>query len=173
MSFWALRTSMLVAIVAGILATDQQLYSPGLSNARIGVDFSNAPPARQESQDSSDPVQFRGNSAHTGVSTARFFAGQGGIKWQTKTGDAVRSSPAVTERRVYAGSNDGNLYAFDRSTGAVLWKFAAGGPVSASAGVARGLVISATLDGRIFAVAENSGTLRWSMQTGPALPLNT
>jgi len=45
-------------------------------------------------------VMFRGNPEHTGVSAARFFAGQGGVKWRVRTGGAVRSSPAVTSSRV-------------------------------------------------------------------------
>ena len=118
-------------------------------------------------------VMFRGSAQHTGVSTARLFAGQGGIKWQTRTGDAVRSTPAVTARRIFVGSDDGSLYALDRTSGAVVWRFAAGGPVSASPAVARGLVVAATLDGRFFAVDERTGALRWSIRTGPALPLNT
>lgn len=118
-------------------------------------------------------IMFRGSSQHTGVSTARLFTGQGGVKWRTRTGDAVRSTPAITARRIFIGGDDGNLYALDRATGAVVWRFAAGGPVSSSPAVARGLVVAATLNGRIFAVDEKTGSLRWSMRTGAALPLNT
>ncbi|MEA2724598.1 MAG: hypothetical protein QOH59_2369, partial [Gemmatimonadales bacterium] len=116
---------------------------------------------------------FRGNPEHTGVSPARFFPGQGGVKWQVRTGGAVRSSPAVTETRVFIGSGDGALYALDRSDGKVVWRFDAGGSVDASPAVANGLVVAATLAGRIFAVDETSGRLHWSLQTGPSLPPNT
>jgi outer membrane protein assembly factor BamB len=118
-------------------------------------------------------VMFRGNPEHTGVSSARFFSGQGGVKWQVRTGGAVRSSPAVTDTRVFVGSGDGSLYALERSNGRVVWRFDAGGAVDASPAVANGLVVAATLAGRIFAVDESSGVLRWSLQTGPALPANT
>ena len=119
------------------------------------------------------PVMFRGNPQHTGVSLARFFSGQGGVKWQVHTGGAVRSSPAVTAARVFVGSGDGKLYAIERGTGDVVWRFDAGGPVDASPAVAGGLVVAATIGGRIFAVDERSGAVRWSLQTGPALPVNT
>jgi PQQ-like domain len=59
------------------------------------------------------PVMFRGNPEHTGYSSARFFGGQGGIRWRVQTGGAVRSSPAVTATRVFVGSGDGTLYAID------------------------------------------------------------
>lgn len=118
-------------------------------------------------------VMFRGNPEHTGVSSARFFAGQGGVKWQVQTGGAVRSSPAVTDTRVFIGSGDGALYALDRSDGTLIWRFDAGGSVDASPAVASGIVVAATLAGRVFAVDEASGLLRWSLQTGPVLPANT
>jgi outer membrane protein assembly factor BamB len=119
------------------------------------------------------PVMFRGNPEHTGVSNARFFRGQGGVKWRVQTGGAVRSTPAVTATRIFVGSGDNHLYALDRADGRVLWRFDAGGAVDASPAVARGLVVAATLDGRIFAVDESSGRLHWSLRTGAPLPYNT
>ena len=118
-------------------------------------------------------LMFRGDPAHTGVSTAAFFPGQGGVRWRVRTGDAVRSSPAVTQTRVFAGSGDGYLYAIDRANGNVVWRYAAGGPVHSSPAIAGGLVVAETMDGRIFAVDRKSGKQRWSMKTGPALPFNT
>jgi eukaryotic-like serine/threonine-protein kinase len=118
-------------------------------------------------------LMFRGDPAHTGVSTDPFFQGQGGVRWRVHTGDAVRSSPAVTRTRVFAGSGDGYLYAIDRATGKVVWRYAAGGPVHASPALAGGLVVAETMAGRIFAVDQASGRRRWSVETGPALPFNT
>jgi outer membrane protein assembly factor BamB len=112
------------------------------------------PAGAQKSATSGSPPMFRENSAHTGVSSAALFAGQGGIKWRTRTGDAVRSSPAVTADRIFIGSDDGKLYALERQSGQIAWRFEAGGPVSASPAVARGLVVAASVDGRIFAVEE-------------------
>jgi outer membrane protein assembly factor BamB len=121
-----------------------------------------APPAQ--------PVMFRGDPAHTGVTTTPFFSGQGGVRWRVRTGGAVRSTPAVTATRLYVGSGDGVLYAIDRKAGRVVWRFRAGGPVDASPAVAGGLVIAATSGGRIFAVDQATGRLRWSVTTGAGLP---
>ena len=112
---------------------------------------------------------FRGNASHTGVSNAKLFRGQGGVRWSVRTGGTVRSSPAVTAARVFAGSGDGFLYAVDRVTGKVAWKFNGGSAVHSSPAVAGGLVVAETVNGRIFAVDERSGRLRWSVQTGPAV----
>jgi outer membrane protein assembly factor BamB len=132
--------------------------------------FLGAPVAAQGEPSS---TMFRGNPEHTGVSAARLFDGQGGVRWRVHTGGPVRSSPAVSSTRIYVGSGDGNLYAIDRATGRIAWRFNSGGAVDASPAVAGGVVVAATLQGRIFAVDETSGRLQWSLQTGPALPLNT
>jgi eukaryotic-like serine/threonine-protein kinase len=116
------------------------------------------------------PVMFRGDPAHTGVTTTPFFSGQGGVRWRVRTGGAVRSTPAVTATRLYVGSGDGMLYAIDRRAGRVVWRFEAGGAVDASPAVAGGLVLAATSQGRIFAVDQATGRLRWSVVTGAALP---
>ena len=117
-------------------------------------------------------TMFRGDPAHAGMAPA-LFTGQGGVRWRVQTGGMVRSTPAVTATRVYAGSGDGFLYAVSRTDGTVAWRFDAGNPVHASPAVAGGLVVAATLAGRIFAIDENTGTLRWSRSSGPPLPLNT
>ena len=123
-------------------------------------------------QNANVSLMFRGSPTHTGVVPTRLFAGQGGVKWRYQTGDAVRSTPAVTTTRVFVGSGDGNLYALERANGRLVWKFAAGGPIHSSPAVTNGLVIAATLHGRFFAVDEQTGRLRWSKQTGTALQKN-
>lgn len=122
-------------------------------------------------QDDPSPM-FRGNPEHTGISRARLFSGQGGIKWRVKTGDAVRSTPALAATRLFVGSGDGHLYALERATGRTVWRFDAGSPVHSSPALAGGLVIAATLGGRVFAVDQAAGRVRWSMQTGDTLPRN-
>jgi eukaryotic-like serine/threonine-protein kinase len=143
-------------------------YPPLQSAAALALLFSAAAAGADP-----PPVMFRGNPEHSGVSSASFFSGQGGVKWQVHTGGAVRSSPAVTATRVFVGSGDGKLYAIDRRTGRVVWRFDAGSAVDASPAVAEGLVVAATIGGRVFAVDEQGGRLRWSLETGPALPMNT
>jgi hypothetical protein len=75
-------------------------FSPALASLLLSGGVAAAPTAEP-------PVMFRGNPEHSGVSEARFFSGQGGIKWRVETGGAVRSSPAVTSSRVFVGSGDG------------------------------------------------------------------
>jgi outer membrane protein assembly factor BamB len=122
---------------------------------------------------SAQSPMFRGDAAHTGVSDAPLFQGQGGVHWRFHTAGPIRSTPAVTPTLVFVGSGDGALYAVDRRTGRQRWRFDAGDAVTASPAVAGALVVAANHHGRIFALRAETGRLVWSRQSGAALPLNT
>ena len=53
---------------------------------------------------------------------------------------------------VYAGSDDGNLYAVDAETGETLWKWLTGGPVRAATAVIDHVVYAVSLDGMVYAI---------------------
>jgi hypothetical protein len=62
------------------------------------------------------------------------------LGWATETGSYVYASAAVADPpglgpTVYAGSYDGNLYAFNARTGAIRWRHPAGGKISGSSTV--------------------------------------
>ena len=44
-------------------------------------------------------------------------------RWKFHTEGPVRCAPACWKGKVYAGSDDGNLYCLDAASGAVVWKF--------------------------------------------------
>ncbi len=50
-------------------------------------------------------------------------AATGRVKWQVYTAGAIFHAPAVWEGRLYAGSADGRVYAFEAATGRRLWSF--------------------------------------------------
>jgi glucose dehydrogenase len=64
------------------------------------------------------------------------------MEWSYTPGGPVFSSPAVVNNVVYAGSYDGNMYAWNATTGAELWSFftAAGSWIFSSPAVANGVV---------------------------------
>jgi len=49
----------------------------------------------------------------------------GKAKWKSYTGGAVFQQPVVWKNRVYAGSADGFVYAFEAATGRLIWRFQA------------------------------------------------
>jgi outer membrane protein assembly factor BamB len=62
----------------------------------------------------------------------------------------VDSSPVVSGKYVYVGSDDGNLYALGLADGKEVWHFAAGGAIRASPAVAAGRLVIGTEDGAVY-----------------------
>ena len=52
-------------------------------------------------------------------------AADGSLRWQAHTGGAIFFPPALWQGRLYAGSADGRVYAFEAATGRLLWTFRA------------------------------------------------
>ncbi|MCX7912781.1 MAG: PQQ-binding-like beta-propeller repeat protein [Dehalococcoidales bacterium] len=74
------------------------------------------------------------------------------INWRLTLSDLVVSSPAVTERAIYFGCNNGRLYAIDRVNGIKLWDFATGDKVTSSPAVVGGTVYFGSQDGILYAI---------------------
>jgi len=72
--------------------------------------------------------------------------------WSCHVGGPVRSRLAVYNGVVYAGSDDGYLYAIDISTGTVSWKYKAGGAIWSTILAKDGLVYFGSLDHRVYAL---------------------
>jgi eukaryotic-like serine/threonine-protein kinase len=107
---------------------------------------------------------FRGDLSHSGI-----YAGAGvpklrGIKWTFHTGGEMISSPAIANRVIYVGSNDGNLYAIDEETGSEKWRFSTHARITSSPAVANGLVYCSSYDGSFFAIDAISGVLKWKFR---------
>ncbi|MGH9631234.1 MAG: PQQ-binding-like beta-propeller repeat protein, partial [Bryobacteraceae bacterium] len=62
----------------------------------------------------------------------------------------IDSSPAVTDGRIFFGSNDGHLYAIDAAKGTKVWEFDAGAPISASPAIAGSRIVVGSQDGVIY-----------------------
>lgn len=73
------------------------------------------------------------------------------VLWSYRTGDAVVTSPAVTDATVYFGSQDGRLYAVSRTTGDKLWDYLTGDKITSSPAVADGMIFVGSHDGRLYA----------------------
>ena len=108
---------------------------------------------------------FRGDAAHSGS-----YAGSAPhefhrIKWRFPTGNRVVSSPVSSEKALYFGGDDGNVYAVDAETGRQIWKRTTGGPVPATPAVANGIVYVGSYDGKFYALDAHSGELKWKFKT--------
>ena len=96
----------------------------------------------------------------------------GDLLWEQRLPGTI-SEPAATPDRVFVGSTDNFLYAFDRN-GTLAWKWRNGGDVIGVA-VEGDAVYIASLDNIIRAVNRGNGNQRWrrSTVTRPTFPPRT
>ncbi len=86
------------------------------------------------------PVMERGKViVASGNQLIAYDARRGVRRWTFSSGRLISATPAVHQRRVYVGSNDGVVYALDSSKGGLIWRFPAQGvrdPISGPLNIA-------------------------------------
>jgi outer membrane protein assembly factor BamB len=94
------------------------------------------------------------------------------IAWNARTGHeywrvnvgSVESSPLLVGRRLYFGSWDHNLYAYElrgKERPRIRWTFRADDQIVAAPAYANGAVFIATSNGSVYAVDGQTGRMRW------------
>jgi eukaryotic-like serine/threonine-protein kinase len=91
-----------------------------------------------------------------------FDASSGASLWSFATGGAVRSSPAIVDGVVYAGSSNGFVYAIDAATGTLYAFRASSGRELWTSGwgnLTRGITSSPAVSGAKVYVGVRDGSL--------------
>ena len=91
--------------------------------------------------------------------------------WAVSVGDGVDGvyldlKPAVTERWVYAASNDGEVVKIDRKTGDKVWSIDTGHVITGGVAAAYGLVALGTNNGEAIVLNEEDGKVLWDKEVG-------
>ncbi len=90
----------------------------------------------------------------------------GKMRWETRTGNDMDSSPVVVDGRGYIGGEDHYLYCFNPQTGEILWKFGeVAGSIECSPCIAKNAVFFGTSRGWLYAVDRESGKQLWKVET--------
>jgi outer membrane protein assembly factor BamB/serine/threonine protein kinase len=116
-----------------------------------------------------------GNSGGTGgVVSAGAPSGKASLRWSYVTGTNIDEgevasagpSPVAVDGTVYAGGNNGNVYAFNAASGHVDWSYISP-PGESSAAVVGGTVYVGSAGG-MYALNAATGRVRWSYGGGSA-----
>jgi len=87
------------------------------------------------------------------------------LLWKFKTGDQVKSSPAIVEDIVYVGSADANMYAIGLKDGRQVWKYQTPDVIEAAPCVVEGSAYVGCSDGFLYALDAKTGSFRWKYET--------
>jgi outer membrane protein assembly factor BamB len=85
----------------------------------------------------------------------------GRLAWEFRGQGSFSGEPLIDGGTVYAGIQDGHLYALDLATGALRWSYDSREQLGTRPLVARGLVVVASLQDTVFAVDAASGAWKW------------
>lgn len=107
---------------------------------------------------------FRGNAARTGVANTSLPA-KLHLVWKYDTKDAIDSTAAIVDGRVYVGTDSGRLLCLDLSDGKLIWEFTEDhmGAIFSSPCVANGRVFFGDYSGHVYAIDATSGRKVWSV----------
>ena len=109
----------------------------------------------------------------------RALDADGKLRWEAATGGAVFFPPAVWQGRVYAGSADGRVYAFEAATGRRLWCFRAApaerfipvyGKLMSTWPVAGGVVVEQGVVYAAAGIAQYDGTYVYALDAVTGRP---
>lgn len=91
----------------------------------------------------------------------RAFKPDGSGLWEFRASGPFEAPPLVDRSVVYAGSNDGRLYALDLGKGTELWRYDAREEVGTTPVIANGILYVATLQDTLLAIDAKSGAWKW------------
>ena len=130
--------------------------SPAADHERIYV-------AAEMGGDAADQTRRRATG------TLRALGRDGGVtQWMRILAKPLRGALTVTNGKLFAGGDDGKLYAFDAKTGQAFWGIEYSADFNSQPVVGASRVYIGSEDGTLLAIDENSGKIIWRFRSkGP------
>jgi outer membrane protein assembly factor BamB len=97
----------------------------------------------------------------------RAFDPDGVQVWSMEAKGRFDASPRIDRDTVYAGSNDGRLYAVEIGSGKIRWTYESGEEFATTPVVAGDLVLAMTLQDTLVAVDAKTGAWKWHHRRDP------
>ena len=110
-------------------------------------------------------LAMNGGNVYFGTADGKVYAldaETGDLKWDTRTGGGIWSTPVIDGNTLYIGSLDKKFYALDVTNGNQKWTpFEIGGAIATTPAVDNNLVYFGSFDKHFYAVEAASGKLKW------------
>jgi outer membrane protein assembly factor BamB len=92
-------------------------------------------------------------------------AKDGKLLWRFPLPGRSETSPMVVGKRVFVGSESGDIYALDRTTGKQLWHVSTAGAVKGGLAYYDGVLYDGNYAGQVFAIDASNGQYVWQSST--------
>jgi outer membrane protein assembly factor BamB len=143
-------------------------------NAHIGFSTSSAPDTNHILWTMSLPDEWLEGSSPA-IVEGKLFVGSnkkvycldsitGEIIWNRTIG-GEKTSPAVSNGRVYIGSSNSHMYCLNASSGEVIWNYGSQGVIDSSPTIAYNRVYFGSEDRRLYCLNANTGAMLWTYGT--------
>jgi outer membrane protein assembly factor BamB len=109
------------------------------------------------------------SSARRATGTLRALGREGGVtQWMRTLAMPLRGSLVLADGKLFAGSSDGKIYAFDSKSGEARWSYDYGAAFNCQPVVSHSRVYVGSEDGNLLVLDEETGKLLWHYRTkGP------
>jgi outer membrane protein assembly factor BamB len=91
----------------------------------------------------------------------RVLSEDGRLRWLFRASGPFEGAPLIANGVVYAGCDDGRVYALDLASGNERWRYDTQEQVGTTPVLADGLILVATLQDTLFAIDAKTGAWRW------------
>lgn len=155
--------------VVALRAKDGQLYW----RSEMGGELSASPVADERAVFVASEMQPDTTKPMPGqrraLGTLRALGKDGGVtQWMRTLGLPLRGSLAISGNKLFAGGQDGRVYAFNKNTGEIIWSLDYGARFNSHPIIASNRVYLGSEDGNLLAMDAETGKLLWRYRTrGP------
>ena len=108
---------------------------------------------------------FRHDLQHSGYSTSD-APETNNVRWTYTTDNDGFSSPAISDGKVYIGSDDDHVYCLDADDRTMIWSCKTGDDAFSSPAVSDGNVYIGSRDDNVYCLDADDITMKWSYLTG-------
>lgn len=138
--------------------------------SEMGGELSASPVADQHSVYVASETGKPEEGARRATGALRALGREGGVtQWMRTLAMPIRGALTLANGKLFAGSSDGKIYAFDSANGVAQWSYDCGAPLNSQPVVSGSRVYVGSEDGNLLALDEGTGKLLWHYRTKGAV----